>query len=214
MSPCATVSLGVDQFRLEQTLRTRPRVRVEFERIVPLDGRSMPYLWVTGVDTDTGLQRLRADSDIVDVRIIAEGRSGLLAGVDWREGHVLLDALSAASATCLQGFGTAEGWQLSLRFPSRKRLADCYQQCARGGVSLTVDRIHTTSWSAESGHEAVLTDIQRETLVAAFEQGYFEVPRTATLQDLADEFDVSDTAISQRIRRGVARLLSTELSEG
>jgi len=77
-----------------------------------------------------------------------------------------------------------------------------------------VDRVHTTSWSVESGHEAVLTDIQRETLTAALEAGYFAVPRTATLQDLADEFGVSDTAISQRIRRGVARLLTTELSEG
>jgi hypothetical protein len=168
MSPCATVLLGVEQFRLAETLCARPRVRVEFERFVPLEDRSIPYLWVTGVDTDT----------------------------------------------CLQGFGTADGWQLSLRFPSRKRLADCYQQCARGGVSLTVDRVHTTSWSVESGHEAVLTDIQRETLTAALEAGYFAVPRTATLQDLADEFGVSDTAISQRIRRGVARLLTTELSEG
>jgi len=213
MSPCATVSVSAEEFRLAGTLRAKPPVSVELERIVPINRRSRPCLWMTGVDSDTGLQRLRADSDVRDAKLLAEGRNGLLAGIDWQADHLLLEALADASASCLAGRGTANGWQLSLRFPSRKQLADCYQQCGRGGVSLTVDRIHSTSWSAEGSHEAVLTDPQRETLLVALEAGYFAVPRGVTLQDLAEEFDVSDTAISQRIRRGVARLLTAELTD-
>lgn len=214
MSPCATVSLGVEQFRLTEALRGSPPIKVEFERVVPLDGRVMPYLWVTGVGTDEGLERLRADPDVVEGRMLAEGHDGLLAGVDWRDGHPLLDALSAANATCLKGVGGPDGWQLSLRFPTRDCLANCYRDCSRDGVDLTVDRIHATSWSAEGGHDTVLTDLQRETLTTALERGYFAVPRSTTLQELAVEFDVSDTAVSQRIRRGIARLLAAELSEG
>lgn len=213
MSPCTTVSLAADEFRLAEMLCASPSVRVEFERVVPLDNRVMPYLWVTGVGTDETLRRLRADPDVVDATALAEGQNGTLAGIEWRDGHPLLDALSGASATCLKGVGTAEGWRLSLRFPSREQLAACYRECGEAGVGLSVERIHATSWSAEGGHEVVLTDVQRETLAAALEQGYFAVPRTTTLQDLAAEFGVSDTAVSQRIRRGIDRLLTAELTE-
>ena len=213
MSLCASVSLPAEQFRLATTLSARPAVRVEFERVVPLDSRVMPYLWITGVGADAGIGHLRVDPDVDTVEALAESDDGVLAGVDWHDGHPLLDALADTGATCLRGIGTVEGWQLSLRFRSRDRLADCYRQCADEDVPLTVDRIHTTAWSVEGGHDAVLTDLQRETLAAALSAGYFDVPRTATLQDLAREFDVSDTAISQRIRRGIARLLAAELPE-
>lgn len=213
MSPCTTVSLGVDQFRLAGMLRGSPSVRVEFERVVPLDSGVMPYLWITGLGTDEALSRLRADPDTADVTLLADGQDGLLAGIEWRDGHPLLEALSAASATCLSGVGTAEGWRLSLRFPSRDQLAACYRACGESGVGLSVERIHASSWSAEGGHEVVLTDLQRETLATALEQGYFDVPRATTLQELAVEFGVSDTAISQRIRRGVERLLTAELAD-
>lgn len=214
MSPCATVSLGVGEFRLAELLGASPPVRVEFERVVPLGSAAVPYLWITGLGRDEALRRLRADPDIADATPLAEDRAGLLVGVDWCGTHPLIDSLAAADATCLKGIGTEDGWRLSLRFPSRERLAECYQACQGNGVDLTVDRIHVTAWSAEGGHETVLTDTQRETLAAALERGYFSVPRSTTLQELAAEFDVSDTAISQRIRRGIARLLAAELSAG
>jgi predicted DNA binding protein len=39
--------------------------------------------------------------------------------------------------------------------------------------------------------------------MAAHERGYFEVPRRATLSDLAREFGVTEQAISQRLRRAM-----------
>ena len=212
MALCASVSLPTDGFRLGTTLSTGPDVRVEFERVVPFDSQGGSYLWLTGVHADGGIDRLRADPDVAAAEQVAESRDGVLAGVDWAEGHPLLETLSAVDAACLRAIGTADGWRLSLRFPSRDRLADCYRRCVNEEIPLTVEQIHTTAWSVEGGHEAVLTGVQRETLAAALDQGYFAVPRTATLQDLAREFDVSDTAISQRIRRGVARLLAAELT--
>jgi predicted DNA binding protein len=213
MALCASVSLPTDGFRLGATLSARPDVRVAFERVVPFDSQGVSYLWVTGVDADDGVDRLRADPDVAAAEAVAETDDGVLAAVDWTTDHPLLDTLSAVDATCLRAIGSTDGWRLSLRFPSRDQLADCYRRCVLEEIPLTVEQIHTTAWSVEGGHEAVLTGIQRETLAAALESGYFAVPRTATLQDLAREFDVSDTAISQRIRRGIARLLAAELAE-
>ncbi|MFW5938910.1 MAG: helix-turn-helix domain-containing protein [Halolamina sp.] len=213
MGLCANVSIGPEEFRLASTLGGNHRLRIQFERVVPLDSQSIPFLWVTGVDDDEALGLLRADPDVVTAESVVTGREGLLAGIEWASSHPLIGVFSDSGATCLQGVGTADGWNFSLRFPSRDRLADCYRDCAAAGVPLVVEQIHTTAWSAEGTHEAVLTEIQRETLAAALDGGYFAVPRGATLQDLAREFDVSDTAISQRIRRGIARLLAAELGE-
>jgi predicted DNA binding protein len=52
-----------------------------------------------------------------------------------------------------------------------------------------------------------LSDVERETLEYAVDDGYFETPRDATLGELADEFDVSKPAVSKNLRRGQERLL-------
>ncbi|MEF8838273.1 MAG: helix-turn-helix domain-containing protein [Haloarculaceae archaeon] len=54
-----------------------------------------------------------------------------------------------------------------------------------------------------------LSDVERETLEAAVEGGYFESPRQATLGTLAEEFDVSKPAISKNLRRGEQKIISS-----
>ncbi len=51
-----------------------------------------------------------------------------------------------------------------------------------------------------------LSSVERETLAAAVEGGYFETPRETSLGALAEEFDVSKSAVSKNIRRGQAKL--------
>lgn len=64
-----------------------------------------------------------------------------------------------------------------------------------------------------------LSDVERQTLETAANEGYFESPRSATLSTLADEFDVSKPAVSKNLRRGQRKMLSrvvdvmTELDE-
>lgn len=52
-----------------------------------------------------------------------------------------------------------------------------------------------------------LTDVERDTIETAADEGYFESPREATLSTLADEFDVSTAAVSKNMRRGEKKLL-------
>lgn len=49
-------------------------------------------------------------------------------------------------------------------------------------------------------HES-LTDSQWETLMTAYRMGYFEVPRNASLEDVADELGVTHQSTSERMRR-------------
>lgn len=52
-----------------------------------------------------------------------------------------------------------------------------------------------------------LSAVERATLEAAVEEGCFENPRTATLDTLAEMFDVSTPAVSKNLRRGQQKVL-------
>ncbi|MFC4436669.1 helix-turn-helix domain-containing protein [Halostagnicola sp. GCM10023398] len=53
-----------------------------------------------------------------------------------------------------------------------------------------------------------LTPTERETIHRAIEAGYYEVPRSTTLGELAAAFEISDAAVSKTLRRAEAKLLS------
>jgi predicted DNA binding protein len=52
-----------------------------------------------------------------------------------------------------------------------------------------------------------LSEVERETLTTAVEKGYFTRPREANLATLADEFDISKTAVSKNLRRSQRKIL-------
>jgi predicted DNA binding protein len=45
----------------------------------------------------------------------------------------------------------------------------------------------------------------------AVERGYFDVPRKTTLEELADELDISRQALSEHVRRGTEKILRRAL---
>lgn len=52
-----------------------------------------------------------------------------------------------------------------------------------------------------------LEPMDRELLLTALEMGYFEIPREATLRDVAAEFDISDLEAKERLARGMSTVL-------
>jgi hypothetical protein len=56
-----------------------------------------------------------------------------------------------------------------------------------------------------------LTDAQRTAIRAANRMGYFEIPRTATLGDVADELGITASSCSERLRRAQTHLVETHV---
>ncbi|WP_049922896.1 helix-turn-helix domain-containing protein [Halopiger djelfimassiliensis] len=52
-----------------------------------------------------------------------------------------------------------------------------------------------------------LTDCQREALRTAYELGYFDIPRQASLEEIAAELDISASSVSERLRRAQTQLI-------
>ncbi len=57
-----------------------------------------------------------------------------------------------------------------------------------------------------------LTDPQREALRIAYEMGYFDIPRTASLSDIAGELDIAPSSLSERLRRAQTHLIETTVA--
>lgn len=54
---------------------------------------------------------------------------------------------------------------------------------------------------------SAVTEKQRQALALAVESGYYETPQTVSLDELAAEFDISRSALSQRLARAEGTLL-------
>lgn len=209
MSVHATVAVAPSEFVLGRTLTVAGDVRIELERVVPLEARLAPYLTVTAADPETVCDLVAAEPAVADAETVHRGDDEWVLCVRWGEHHSpLLAALSDADVACIEAVATHGTWHLTLRFHSHEGLAACYHRCVERDVRLTVERVRDAGDSRGSSGSTALTSAQREALATAYESGYFAVPRNVTLAELAEHLGISDTAASQRLRRGMQNLLA------
>ncbi len=60
--------------------------------------------------------------------------------------------------------------------------------------------------------ETLLTDRQREVVATATELGYYDVPRDATVADVAAELDITDSTVSTHLRKAESAVMGEVLS--
>lgn len=116
---------------------------------------------------------------------------------------------------CLPSIESFSGNELivALTLPDREELTEIVSNLREIGASVQLDRLTqpTMDESADSTLELeakAITDKQREAIRAAIQCGYYETPRRADLGDLADELDVSRSAVSQRLGAVESKLVT------
>lgn len=213
MSVIARIGVPAEDFPLGKTLRASSHIRVQLERVIPLGETAIPYLWVSDDSVDAIEAAIDADPNVDAVDIVDEVDAEALVRVEWQaDSHGLLATLAESDVVLLDGVGSGRSWEFQLRFADHEDMAAFYRQCTDRDISVTLERVHNPANPEDLGLDFSLTDVQRETLLAARESGYFEVPREASLVDLAEQLGVSDTAASQRLRRGIATLVTATLA--
>nr|WP_241431177.1 helix-turn-helix domain-containing protein [Halococcus thailandensis] len=71
--------------------------------------------------------------------------------------------------------------------------------CVRLRRLQQLDNAGTESSDLATIDLSILTETQRETVVLAVSAGYYETPQQTNLGELADEFQISKSALSQRL---------------
>ncbi|WP_254545090.1 helix-turn-helix domain-containing protein [Halomarina pelagica] len=205
--------LPLDDFPLGEAIAAEPDVRVDFEQVVPTDDGPIPFFWAwDSGNFDEFAAVVRRSPAIRSLTETARVASGRLYRATWNPAsRGIVYALSKADATLLSASGTVDGWQFVIRFPDRSRVRELVEFCTDRGLALDLDRVYTQRDRLERTQYG-LTDRQRRTLRTAYDQGYYDEPRGVTQTELARQFDVSQRAISRRLRRGAGRLIGSTIT--
>lgn len=107
----------------------------------------------------------------------------------------------------LDAVGVGEFWEFELRFSTHTALSEFHSRCEEAGLPIAITHIYRPS-DAESTARYGLTGVQYDTLLQALEQGYFNIPREVSSEELATQFKISDQAVTERIRRRVTNVLT------
>jgi len=86
-----------------------------------------------------------------------------------------------------------KGTRIRARVPTREALFAYRDACRERDIPFRIERIF--SESTQSGDRYEITDRQREALLIALEEGYFDVPRRRR-SAVAAKLDISDQALS------------------
>ncbi|GAB3674293.1 helix-turn-helix domain-containing protein [Halopiger thermotolerans] len=217
MTTIAELSVPTDEFALAETFRQLPDMEVRVESVVAEGpGRTTPLVWFSNVDPDELDETLRADSTVVE-------HQQLLEDTDDGEWFYRLKYSEDVSSICRAIYahdGTVLGaqvadnqWTLRVLFPHREGLSDAVSDIEELGVRVDVKRMVEAGGDEDLETTAALTEPQKEAIAEAYRQGYYDVPREISLEELANELDISHQALSERLRRA-NRVLASEQLDG
>lgn len=106
---------------------------------------------------------------------------------------------------------TPGGWYEKKLFENYEVFNGIRSRFEEYGISTELISIRQDTHSAEESPQYGLTDRQYEALTLAISRGYYENPRQATTEELAEEMGISQPSMSSLLRRGERQLLSSTL---
>ena len=213
MSTVVDATVTADEFALAGSLREHPEARFEICRAVAnATDEAFSFLWGSGSDLDGHHQSMQVDSTIQDVDLVSEFDEEYLFNITWKpQVHLLFGVLlDQAGSALLDAYGKDRVWHLRLVYPQDKSIEAVCEECEDLGVTLDVERVYPLS-DTFTRDQFQLTEKQFETVMAAYEGGYYDIPRKINLKELARRLDVSHQALSERLRRGHEALIANGL---
>lgn len=203
------ITVSAEQFAIGRIFEEFPDIEIQLERVVPVRSAIIPFIWFEGADRNDIGRVLRADPLTEDVEFLTETDDRYLFKLTWNEDvDHLVQPTIRNDAEVLRGSGTTDRWDFRLQFRDREDLVDFRQAAIDGDVEIELRRLYDPRPPDETG---ILTAEQRDAIVVAYENGYWDIPRDTTLGELADLLGISDNAVSQRLRRGIWTLVDETL---
>jgi predicted DNA binding protein len=212
MSVILEFTVDNDQFRFGRMLSGPSDMSIELERIVPTGNAVMPFLWADGDDHETFETEILASDHVDDLVALDQVDGGILYRIAWdSEARDIIRGVTEADGAVLEAFKKGDSWEFRIRFTDHDRLSQFYNYCMQQDIDITIDRTFTQTERTASVKQFGLSNEQREALVLALREGYFDTPSETSLSELAEQLEISQQAMSNRIRRGNERVLREAL---
>ena len=208
MTSIADIEIPADGTGTGELFEAVPSLTCEMERVIASSGHG---LWLSGPSQDEIETALDEASAIGEYSLINSDDDRWLYDIEFDPDAVdVFELVLEENGTVLSASASSGTWLLSIRFTDRESVSSLYDRFEDQGVSPTIVRLFDL---AEETHtQCGLTARQYETLVAAIDHGYFEIPREVSMQELSEELGISHQALSERLRRAYRALVTSELN--
>ncbi|WP_042664340.1 helix-turn-helix domain-containing protein [Haloferax sp. ATB1] len=214
MSAIITLRIPASAFVLDDVLSRSSITEARSVRSVQLDGPTLsPLLWVRSDDPTQIEPSLREDPTVGEVTPFAPSTDGGVYRLRLRPlSDEFMRLFVDSSLSVLDAYGRGGEWVLRVLVRDRDSLGSLGDGWRRAGIEFDVERVRSPENLGDPTRFG-LTDRQYHTLVTAFRQGYYSVPRDSDIRELSNTFGITHQATSQRLRRGHERLIRRALVE-
>ncbi|WP_254534591.1 helix-turn-helix domain-containing protein [Halomarina litorea] len=201
MTTIAELRIPAEEFALEEAFAACPDLKIDVLQGVAHNSPGLSNLvWLEASDHEDADEALSGDDTVGEVSNLGDVDGRWLYSIEWSTPVAVAIAVLLEDATMLGATGEKGSWSFRVLFPQRSALSIAATIFEEYDIDLRIERIYELGGTGEHG-EYDLTDEQREALVAALEEGYFKIPRDATLGSIADDLGISHQALSERLRR-------------
>lgn len=211
MSLFGEFHVPAEEFTFHETFLTEPSTVIEIERVVATDELLTPYFWVSKIAPAEFEAAAREDSSIDRLHRLDEYEEATMYRAEWTD-HVetLVYAYTHIGAAIVGAEGQDSEWVLRMRFDDREKLDEFNEYLNDNDVSFDLRQLYEIT-HPRTGSQFGLTRKQTEALTTAWEQGFFELPREATMEEVADELGIAPQSLSDRLRRAQNKLIEDAL---
>lgn len=207
MATIAEFTVSAGDFPLGHVFETLPDATIEIERVVPTSGAVLPYFWVRNVAVERVRETLEARGTLESFTVVDDLGSQGLIRADWdADAEGVLTSIIDAELTLLSATGTEEEWRFEFRAEDADQIVAFQRYCTDLGIGVELVRLYDVGERGSTGQYGLTPD-QREALLLAYDEGYYEIPRRADLGALADELDIARQSFADRLRRGHRNLI-------
>ena len=165
-------------------------------------------------DDNVSPENLSAQDEILETTLLGDTSDGTVYQLTVELKESISEAFESEhiDATQLESTTITDNqWHEKKLFRDYESFNEFRQSCENHDISLELVSITSDPSVSDGIADSGLTDRQREALSLALSRGYYESPRKVTAQELAEEFDISQPAMSSLLRRGERQLLSSSL---
>jgi predicted DNA binding protein len=215
MSITTKLHLRHDRLALVPTLRALSDVDISVITQGMTDpGRTAFPFFVRYRDREALERAFDEDDTVADYQLVDWTDGTGIYYLEYTPETVLISTVVAEVNGVLVSTQTkGDGWAARLVLPDRSSLSTVWEYAAEHGIDLDIVEIYGND-DVTGERSYGLTDEQRETLLFAYERGYFAEPREIDLGGVADEMGLSSTAASGRMRRGMRNLIAATFGDG
>lgn len=211
----AEITLVHPELVLTPTIQAVPEMESELEyQTIAGPGAYYLFFKVIGDAFDRFEAALATDPTVSEPTVIIDGGGFRIYRMRLTSAErLVLPKAAELGLRVLHATSGRGGWIATLEVPALEALQEFRAHCRGKDVEFTVDRLYHANGDEQGGGPTYgLTPIQQETLQVAYERGYFDDPRGASVEDLAEALGISSSAVSGRLRRGLDALVESTVA--